>query len=103
MLSFASIGSASISHGPCFWAYRHTLRHVQAGSLILCNDKQLEQLICCDRMPGQLISAGKAHPHDAPGKQFLQRFFTLSCDNRYMGRIVFLESYDINVARGQVR
>ncbi len=73
------------------------------GSLILSDDTQLEQLVCNEQMPVQLIFAGKAHPHDEPGKQFIQRIFALSRDPRFMGRIVFLEDYDINVARHLVQ
>jgi len=73
------------------------------GSLILGDDKRLERLICNDNMPVQLLFAGKAHPHDDPGKNLIQRIFNMSRDLRFMGRIVFLEDYDINVARHLVQ
>jgi len=49
------------------------------------------------------LFAGKAHPHDDPGKNLIQRIFNMSRDLRFMGRIVFLEDYDINVARHLVQ
>ncbi len=49
--------------------------------------------------PIQLIYAGKAHPRDGGGKDFI-RHITQLCDHpTFHGKIVFLEDYDINVAR----
>ncbi|HLF13639.1 MAG TPA: alpha-glucan family phosphorylase [Bacteroidota bacterium] len=49
--------------------------------------------------PIQLIYAGKAHPRDGGGKDFIRQITQL-CDHPTLhGRIVFLEDYDINVAR----
>ena len=73
------------------------------GSLILADDERLERLMCDETRPVQLVFAGKAHPHDEPGKQLIQRIFSMSRDPRFMGRIVFLEDYDINVGRHLVQ
>lgn len=69
------------------------------GSLILSDEVRLEKLVCAADCPIQIVFAGKAHPHDDPGKHLIQRIFRLSSDPRFMGRIVFLEDHDINVAR----
>ena len=69
------------------------------GSLILSDDQRLERLVCDPERPIQIVFAGKAHPHDEPGKHLIQRIFHLSRDPRFVGRIVFLEDYDINVGR----
>jgi len=69
------------------------------GSLILSDEARIEKLICDPNRPIQIVFAGKAHPHDEPGKHLIQRIFDLSRDPRFMGRVVFLEDYDINVAR----
>ncbi|MBX3435110.1 MAG: alpha-glucan family phosphorylase [Pirellulales bacterium] len=49
--------------------------------------------------PVQFIFAGKAHPADEPGKKFIQEIANLRHDSRLKDRIVFIEDYDINVAR----
>ena len=51
----------------------------------------------------QIIVAGKAHPADAAGKDVMQEIVTLARDRRSHGRIVFLENYDMGVARALVR
>ncbi len=73
------------------------------ASLILNDEERLERLVCDPDRPIQIIYAGKAHPNDEPGKHIVQRIFRLSRDPRFMGRIVFLEDYDINVARHLVQ
>ncbi len=49
--------------------------------------------------PVQLIFSGKAHPRDDAGKYFIKDIVNIAKRNDLFGRIVFLEDYDINVAR----
>lgn len=49
--------------------------------------------------PVQLVYAGKAHPRDDEGKRFIQRIVELSHHPQLFGKVIFLENYDINVAR----
>jgi starch phosphorylase len=49
--------------------------------------------------PVQLIFAGKAHPRDDAGKHFIQQIVRLAQRADLFGKVVFLEDYDINVAR----
>jgi glycogen phosphorylase len=54
-------------------------------------------------LPVQIVVAGKAHPADAAGKDVMQEIVALARDRRAQGRIVFLENYDMGVARALVR
>ena len=47
----------------------------------------------------QLVFAGKAHPHDHPGKEMLRHIAALAREPPFAGRLVFVEDYDINVGR----
>jgi glycogen phosphorylase len=47
----------------------------------------------------QLAFAGKAHPRDGPGKEIIRRIFHLSRESRGELRIVYLEDYDLRLAR----
>jgi starch phosphorylase len=49
--------------------------------------------------PVQLIFAGKAHPRDDAGKRFIQEIVNITKRPELFGKVVFLEDYDINVAR----
>ena len=47
----------------------------------------------------QFVFAGKAHPHDEPGKRVLQQIAELMRDRQFADKFVFVEDYDINVGR----
>jgi starch phosphorylase len=49
--------------------------------------------------PIQFIFAGKAHPRDDAGKTFIQKVIHLSKHSELKGHLVFIENYDIHVAR----
>ena len=50
-------------------------------------------------MPVQIIFAGKAHPADKPGKLLIQNVYRKVKLAETGGRLVFLEDYDMNLAR----
>ncbi|HTD67082.1 MAG TPA: alpha-glucan family phosphorylase [Candidatus Limnocylindria bacterium] len=52
--------------------------------------------------PLQFIFAGKAHPRDDDGKRYIQRIVHLSKFSELKGHLVFVENYDIHVARQMV-
>jgi starch phosphorylase len=54
-------------------------------------------------LPVQVVVAGKAHPQDGGGKDLMQWIVNLSRDPRLEGRVVFLEDYDMGVARSLVQ
>ncbi|HUI64547.1 MAG TPA: alpha-glucan family phosphorylase [Bacteroidota bacterium] len=58
----------------------------------------LRALMAQDK-PVQLIFAGKAHPRDDAGKRFIQEIVNISQRLDLFGKVVFVEDYDINVAR----
>ena len=59
----------------------------------LVNDKQ---------RPIQFIFAGKAHPRDDEGKKYIQHVIHLSRFSELKGHLVFIENYDVHVARTMV-
>jgi starch phosphorylase len=73
------------------------------ANLLLQDLEMLESLVNNAQMPVQLIFAGKAHPLDAPGKTVLQQVAQLTRDPRFLGKIVFVEDYDIDVGRHLVQ
>ncbi len=52
--------------------------------------------------PVQFIFAGKAHPRDDEGKRFIQQIIHLSRFSELKGHLVFIENYDVHVARQMV-
>jgi starch phosphorylase len=67
--------------------------------------QQLENIVKLTRdqeRPIQFIFAGKAHPRDDDGKRFIQQIIHLSKYSDMQGHLVFIENYDIHVARQMV-
>ena len=60
------------------------------------------KLVRDKQRPVQFIFAGKAHPRDDEGKRFIQQIIHLSKFSDLTGNLVFLENYDIHVARQMV-
>ena len=73
------------------------------GNLIFRDFDRLLKIVTNERMPVQFIFAGKAHPADEPGKQMIQEVYRAVKDARFGGRLVFLEDYDMNIARYMVQ
>jgi starch phosphorylase len=67
--------------------------------------QQLENIVRLTRdktRPIQFIFAGKAHPRDDDGKRYIQHIIHLSKYSDLKGTLVFIENYDIHVARQMV-
>ncbi len=67
--------------------------------------QQFENIVklCHDQQhPVQFIFAGKAHPRDDEGKKFIQHIIHLSKFSELKGHLVFIENYDVHVARQMV-
>lgn len=69
------------------------------GYLILHDYERMLKLINNVDAPVQIIFSGKAHPADEPGKLIVQQLYRAIKDHRTGGRLVFLEDYNMNIAR----
>ncbi len=67
---------------------------------ILMQDfERLESIINNEKCPVQFIFAGKAHPKDNEGKDLIKRLFEVANRPEVRNSIVFLEDYDMHLAR----
>lgn len=69
------------------------------ATLILRDPARLEKILNDPDRPVQIIFAGKAHPRDDEGKEFIRQIIGLARQPVFRRRIVFLEDYDLSVAR----
>jgi len=69
------------------------------ANLILADMERLASLVNDPKRPVQFLFAGKAHPHDEPGKKVLQEIAEKMRDSKFADKLVFIEDYDINVGR----
>jgi glycogen phosphorylase len=70
------------------------------AALVFRDPARLKRLF--DTHPIQLVFAGKAHPHDNPGKELLRDVVRVAESSEFRGRVVFLPEYDMRVARALV-
>ena len=70
--------------------------------LIFQQFDNIVKLVKDKQRPVQFIYAGKAHPRDDSGKRFIQQIIHLSKHSELAGHLVFIENYDIHVARQMV-
>lgn len=73
------------------------------ATLIFRDKARLLKILTNPAMPVQIIIAGKAHPKDNPGKQFIREIAQLSREPEFSRHIVFVEDYDIEVGRELVQ
>lgn len=69
------------------------------ANLLFRYPERLVRIITDARRPVQVVFAGKAHPADEPGKLLIQEVYRSVKDARYGGRLVFLDDYDMDMAR----
>ncbi len=69
------------------------------ATLILRDVERLKKLLGDTRRPMQLLLAGKSHPNDNAGKELIRQIVHFANDPEVRPRVVFLEDYDMSVAR----
>jgi starch phosphorylase len=69
------------------------------ANLFLRDLNRLLEIVNRPNLPVQFIFAGKAHPADEPGKLLIQEVYRAVKKAENGGRLVFLEDYDMNLAR----
>jgi starch phosphorylase len=73
------------------------------ANLLLKDIEKLASMVNDPKRPVQFLFAGKAHPHDEPGKKVLQQIAQMMRDSDFADKFVFIENYDINVGRHLVQ
>jgi starch phosphorylase len=73
------------------------------ATLLFKDPDRLKAILGRADRPMQIVFAGKAHPADDPGKLFIQQVYQMSQQPGFIGKILFLEEYDICVARRLVQ
>src|SRR5205807_480278 len=69
------------------------------GTLLFRNLERMGAIINHKDRPVQIIFAGKAHPRDHGGKELIAEILHIARRPEFRRRIVFIEDYDIHVAR----
>jgi starch phosphorylase len=88
------LNSSSLTIG-----YARRFAPYKRAHLILKDIKRLEQILTNPNRPVQIIFAGKAHPQDDLGKELIKHLVQISTQENFRRHMVFLEDYDMEMAR----
>ena len=69
------------------------------ADLLFRDFDRLRSILSDPEQPVQVIFAGKAHPADKPGQEFIRRIWDISRHSDLRGRVLFLENYNMRIAR----
>jgi starch phosphorylase len=72
------------------------------ATLLLYDQERLVRLLTDPDRPIQLVIAGKAHPRDEAGKELIKKLIQFCKQPELRNRVVFLEDYDMSIARSLV-
>ncbi len=67
--------------------------------LLFSDLERLSKIVNNPDYPVQFIFAGKAHPADGAGQGLIKRIYDISQQPEFIGKILFLENYDMHLAR----
>lgn len=73
------------------------------GSLMLTDVERLKSILFHPERPVQIVISGKSHPRDDAGKKLIQDLYNFVNHGGARARMVFLEDYDMGVARSLVQ
>ncbi len=67
--------------------------------LLFTDIDRLAKIVNNEKYPVQFLFSGKAHPADGAGQGLIKRIFEISQRPEFLGKIIFLEDYDMQLAR----
>lgn len=67
--------------------------------LLFTDLDRLAKIVNNSNYPVQFLFTGKAHPHDGAGQGLIKRIIEISRRPEFLGKIIFLENYDMQLAR----
>ena len=97
--SFVAQMRRALSYDALTIGFARRFATYKRANLLLEDMEALVSLVNDPQMPVQFIFAGKSHPHDRPGKEVLQGIARLTRDPLFIGKVLFVEDYDISLGR----
>ncbi len=73
------------------------------ANLLFTNLERLASIVNNPDRPVQFVFAGKAHPNDKPGQDLIKRIVEVAAMPQFAGKIIFLQNYDMALARKMVQ
>ena len=71
--------------------------------LLFSNLERLSHIVNNKEKPVQFLFSGKAHPNDKAGHDLIKRIIEISKKPEFIGKLIFIENYDITIAKKLVQ
>ena len=95
--------SSVLENGVLTIGFARRFATYKRATMLLSDRERLEKLLSDADRPIQVVFAGKAHPADEHGKAFIREIVEFSRQSANGHRIIFIENYNIHIARRLVQ
>ncbi len=93
-----------IMHEDCFLiGFARRFAPYKRADLIFQNIERFQAVFSKENQPVRFLISGKAHPADIEGKKLLKNIITLINNNNLASKIIFIENYDLQIAKHLVQ
>ena len=92
--------TAELSEEKFIGGFARRFATYKRANLLFTNLERLKQIVDCGVV---FIFAGKAHPQDGAGQGLIKRIIEISKMPEFIGKIIFLENYDMYMAKHLIR
>ncbi|HPK40738.1 MAG TPA: alpha-glucan family phosphorylase, partial [Candidatus Cloacimonadota bacterium] len=99
ILSLVKKDQVLLHHKSLTFGFTRRFAQYKRATLLLKDPVRLLKILKNEERPVQFIFAGKAHPADIEGKKLIQQIIQFARENDVEDRFLFIEDYDMNVAR----
>ena len=89
----------SITPNALYIGYCRRFATYKRAHLLFTDLERLSKIVNNPERPVKFIFSGKAHPADGAGQGLIKRIFEISQRPEFLGKIIFLEDYDMELAR----
>ncbi|MCL5261112.1 MAG: alpha-glucan family phosphorylase [Gammaproteobacteria bacterium] len=93
----------ALSDNPLLIGLSRRFTPYKRNDLILKDKERLARLLTDKKRPVVMLIAGKAHPADEAGKELIREIIITLREERFAGHIIFLEEYNIALAKALVQ
>ncbi|MCD4734409.1 MAG: alpha-glucan family phosphorylase, partial [Bacteroidales bacterium] len=92
----------AIDEGALYIGFARRFATYKRAHLLFSDIERLKKIVNNPDFPVRFLFAGKAHPNDKPGQDLIKNIITISKDPEFRGRVIFLDNYDMFVAKNLV-
>ncbi len=93
----------SLDNHTLIFGFARRFATYKRATLIMHNLERLANIVSDPERPVLFLFAGKAHPADGAGQSFIRRIVEVSAQEPFVGKILFLEDYDMDITRAMIQ